>query len=112
MTVFFCVFFNLLFLGGFFCCFFMVLFNIINIVSYIYYYVSRITHLEAGFVASPSLLIEPALTDVTSFEASVSAVIRRRFAKMRNGHRFENWTPIRHWTTIRVLHIYLSDMSS
>jgi hypothetical protein len=74
--------------------FVVVLFNIINIVSYIYYYLSRVTHLESDFVASPSLLKEPAPTDVTSFEASVSAVIRRRFAKVRNGHRFENWTPI------------------
>jgi hypothetical protein len=93
------VFVNLLFWG--FCLLFLffvivvvVLFNIINIVSYIYYYLSRISHLESGFVASPPLHKEPALTDVTSFEASVSAVIRRRFAKVRNGHRFENWTPI------------------
>jgi len=55
---------------------------------------SRITHLESGLVASPSLLQKPALTGVMSFEAYVSVVIGRQFEKVRNGHRFENRTPI------------------
>jgi len=36
----------------------------------------------------------PALTVVTSFKAYVSDVIGRLFDKARNGHRFENWTPL------------------
>ena len=55
---------------------------------------STITHLESGLVASPSLLQKPAQTGVMSLEAYVSDVIGSRFEKMRNGHRFENWTPI------------------
>ena len=54
-------------------------FNIINIVSYIYFSFlsSRILHLESGPVASESLLQKPALRVVTSFEAYVSDVIGR-----------------------------------
>jgi hypothetical protein len=33
-------------------------------------------------------------TGVMSLEPYVSDVIGSRFEKMRNGHRFENWTPI------------------
>jgi hypothetical protein len=43
---------------------------------------------------------------VTSFEVYVSDVIGRRFERVKNGHIFENWMPIRGWTLIWVLHIY------
>jgi hypothetical protein len=55
---------------------------------------SRIPHLESGLVACPSLFQKSPLTGVMSFEDYVSDVIGRRFEKVRNGHRFENWTPI------------------
>ena len=87
-----CVFFNLLIH------FFLVLFsifsllNIIIIVSYIvFFFLSRIPHLEFGLAASPSLLQKHSLTGVTSFEAYVSDVIERRFEKVRIGCRFEDW---------------------
>jgi hypothetical protein len=50
---------------------------------------------ESGLVPSPSLLQKYSLTGVTSFEVYVSDVIGRRFEKVKNGHIFENWTPIR-----------------
>jgi len=40
------------------------------------------------------LLQKHSLTGVTSFEVYVSDVIVRRFEKVKNGHIFENWTPI------------------
>ena len=61
---------------------------------------SRTPHLESGLVPFPSLLQKHSLTGVTSFEVYVSDVIGRRFEKVKNGHVFENWTPIRGWTSI------------
>jgi hypothetical protein len=50
---------------------------------------------EPGQVPSPSLFQNHVLTYVTSFEVYVSDVIGRRFEKVKNGHIFENWMPIR-----------------
>jgi len=55
---------------------------------------SRTPHLESGLVPSPSLLQRHSLTGVTSLEVYVTDVIGRRFEKVKNGHIFENWTPI------------------
>jgi hypothetical protein len=49
---------------------------------------------ESGLVPSPSLFQNQVLTGVTSFEVYASDVIGRRFEKVKNGHIFENWTPI------------------
>jgi hypothetical protein len=49
---------------------------------------------ESGLVPSPSLFQNQVLAGVTSFEVYVSDVIGRRFGKVKNGHIFENWTPI------------------
>ena len=57
---------------------------------------SSITHVESGFVASPSFPQKPALW--TS--------IRETAIDLRIGRRFEDWTSIRDWTSIWVLHIY------
>ena len=50
---------------------------------------------ESGLVPSPSLFQNHVLTGVTSFEVYVSDIIGRRFEKVKNGHIFENWMPIR-----------------
>jgi len=55
---------------------------------------SRTPHLESGPVPSPSLLQRHSITGVTSFKAYVNDVIGRRFVKVKNGHIFQNWTPI------------------
>ena len=75
---------------------------------------SRTPHLESGLVPSPSLLQKHSLTGVTSFEVYVSDVIGRRFEKVKNGHihlgighRFEDWTSIRDWTSIYIYLIFL-----
>ena len=49
---------------------------------------------ESGLGPSPSFFQNHVLTGVTSFEVYVSDVIGRRFEKVKNGHIFENWTPI------------------
>jgi len=49
---------------------------------------------ESGLVPSPSLFQNHVLASVTSFAVYVSGVIGRRFEKEKNGHIFENWTPI------------------
>jgi hypothetical protein len=49
---------------------------------------------ESDLVPSPSLFQNHVLTGVMSFEVYVSDVIGRRFEKAKNGHIFENWTPI------------------
>ena len=49
---------------------------------------------ESGLVPSPSLFQNHVLTGVTSFEVYVSDVIGRRLEKVKNGHIFENWTPM------------------
>jgi hypothetical protein len=56
---------------------------------------SRIPHLVLSILHH--CFKKPSLTGVTSFKAYVSG---RRFEKVRNGHRFENWTSIRDWTSI------------
>jgi len=63
-------------------------------IKYLGIFVIRTPHLESGIVPSPSLLQKHSLTGVTSIEVYVSEVIGRRFAKVKNGHIFENWTPI------------------
>ena len=55
---------------------------------------SRTPHLESGLVPFPSLFQSHALTGVMSFEVYLSDVIGRRFERVKNGHIFENWTPI------------------
>ena len=62
---------------------------------------------ESGLVPSPSLFQNHVQMGMTSFEVYVSDVIGRRFEKVKNGHIFENWTSIRDWTSIWVLHIYI-----
>jgi hypothetical protein len=77
---------------------------------------SRTRHPESGLVPSPSLLQKHSLMGVTSFEVYVSDVIGCRFDKVKNGHifeigrRFEDWTLIRDWTSIWVLHIYIGTL--
>jgi hypothetical protein len=66
----------------------------LQLLKYIGFLSSRTPHLESGFVPSPSLLQKHSLTGVMSFEVYVSDVIERRFEKVKNGHIFENWTPI------------------
>jgi hypothetical protein len=52
-----------------------------NIVSYIFFSLSRIHHLEYGLAASPSLLQKHALNE-------------HQFEEVKNGHRLQKWTPI------------------
>jgi hypothetical protein len=84
------------------------LLNIIIIVSYIvFFFLSRIPHLEFGLAASLSLLQKHSLTGVTSFEAYVSDVIECRFEKVRIGRRFEDWMRLDVDLSLTYIHIYI-----
>ena len=64
---------------------------------------------ESGIVPSPSLFQNHVITGVTSFEVYVSDVIERRFEKVKNGHIFENWTPIWRLDVDLSLNIYRNE---
>jgi 5-deoxy-D-glucuronate isomerase len=93
----------------FFVCIFS-LFNIINIVSYIeilsvfndFSKYSRYVPTKHNKNLSPVTIqkhkhyfvIKNPSSGVASFTGYVSDIIGRRYEKVKNGHIFENWTPI------------------